>query len=1159
MDRRYGVEQRLCCRPVHQPPSSMSISAGTLRLELIRTIRGGLAVLACSLLLAACGSQLAPREVFPRTCRPVGGRVEATLSIPSANPGTLSIRVEERGVSVSATLDRDAASAATSPVERFGTIVLLTAAPLADTHIVTIRAQDSPDITGETCVSAVRIASADGGQARAQAAVAAAGRATQTHDWRSAFDQYRRAAREFDRAHLRRPAAEARHAMAELAYRRFDRKRDSYALTAEALAGYGPGIDPIFKGLLTALQGKALLDMPGGNVHAVAPTVRGLLSAARQYAIASGAGARELPRLDIMTGFLEYMLDDPARARDLFAQAARSCRMLKDWDCYAIASQNLALLAEASKNYAFALSAYGDALQALGPQIDPKVAADIWNNLGRLQGVVGLFSSSARSHAAAMREYAALGDCPGVRRTLVRSGSLLVQIGTLADAENYLQQAASLDCATLLASASAASNTTESAPSSAGHAQLCRHPVDASALATANRIVIFDALLSLGDLLMLEGENARAQRCFEAAGPYAADSRTQVRLANARGTLLLERNDSRRAQASFREALAVADKAALPATYEHRGAARLGVLKSALLAGGAAATLQDSLRALEFSVARGDIDQTVTSLRLISAGYRESRQAGRAASALQTAADLIEAVPIDELDGEKRATYLATQHTVFAELVDLFAAQAGSEQGMAWLAFATSERGRARSLRYAITQTTRDASSPLEAPPAARYRQLLREVVQLNSVSEGRQREDLLSELDAAALRETGPADSFDRNQLTQTLGQLDATLVEYAAGARDMFAFVIGSAGGVQLVQLGDRREIATAAGDLRDALRDPEAPPATVRSAAERLARLVLWPLTGKLSGRRLIFVPDDALHTVPFAALPWSANTADGLLLQHSESSVIPSALFLTRVHALSRVRGNAPRIELIGDPVFRISDWRRECAQASRADPIVDPAAELAAEPATKPRTRAVFDWTQELPRLPGSRAEVLMVARLARQSRPASRIETLLGCAAVPDALRRAAGEHVDLLHIATHARVDAQRPRLSALALTPEGTGDRPPSAFGLLDILALKLNSSLVVLSACETSRGRLLPGEGVLGPAQAFLQAGAAAVVASYWRIDDRKTSDFMEQFYRYLLLEHLPASVALHRAQLDAAADSSAYDWAAFALHGWPDASL
>jgi CHAT domain-containing protein len=137
--------------------------------------------------------------------------------------------------------------------------------------------------------------------------------------------------------------------------------------------------------------------------------------------------------------------------------------------------------------------------------------------------------------------------------------------------------------------------------------------------------------------------------------------------------------------------------------------------------------------------------------------------------------------------------------------------------------------------------------------------------------------------------------------------------------------------------------------------------------------------------------------------------------------------------------------------------------------------------------------------------------------------------------------------------------VDAQRPRLSALALTPEAGGSPATSAFGLLDILGLKLRSKLVVLSACDTSRGRLLPGEGVLGPAQAFLEAGSAAVLASYWRVDDAATASFMQRFYTHLFAEHLSAAAALRRAQLEAAHTSSPHTWGAFALYGWPDSSI
>jgi CHAT domain-containing protein len=267
---------------------------------------------------------------------------------------------------------------------------------------------------------------------------------------------------------------------------------------------------------------------------------------------------------------------------------------------------------------------------------------------------------------------------------------------------------------------------------------------------------------------------------------------------------------------------------------------------------------------------------------------------------------------------------------------------------------------------------------------------------------------------------------------------------------------------------------------------------------------------------------------------------------LVLQQAEITVIPSALFLMRVPRGASTHEEMPRLALVGDPVFRVSDWRRECTDTERE------------RKHTGPVSRSLA-WTEALPRLPGSRAEVTGIARLARESRPASHIETLVGCAAVPTALRKVAAPDVDLLHIATHARIDAQRPRLSALALTPESPSDHPASTFGLLDILGLKLNAKLVVLSACETSRGKLLPGEGVLGPAQAFLQAGSAAVLASYWRVDDEVTADFMQRFYRYLLVDRLSASAALRKTQLESAASGKTYEWAAFSLYGWPDSSI
>jgi CHAT domain-containing protein len=1105
----------------------------------------------------ALAATASPQPVLARQCLAIDSSHPIALALASAADGLLRVEVQERGISTVSSLKDDAATAAASPIDRLGTVVLAADVHRDERTEVDIQVDDSHDIRGEVCISAELIAPEDLVRRQAELDFAAGGRATRATQWATAFSRYLSSARRFDDLGLPRWAARARHAMAELAYLRFDRKRDAYALTGAALAGYGASADPALLGELATLEAKALLDMPEENIHAVEPAIRRWLTTAHRYDDASPYGAREVPRLDILRGFLEFLLDDPARSRQIFAQAAARCRELQDWDCYAMASQNMALLAEEDKNYSVSLTAYADALRLLPPELDPKLSADIWNNLGRLQGVVGLFNASERSHAAAMHAFAKLGDCLGVRRSLVRAGNLRVHVGNLADAQGDLERAASYSCPTLLASAAVPANQASADPvlelnrgRRDGHemAQVnmdhpCARPLDPAPLTTESKIVVFNSVLSLGNAAMMTGDAAEVWRCLDAAAPYAIDSRSQIRLANARGTAYLERKDPVAARAAFTRALRIADDAGLPATYEHRGPAQFGLVNAMLLAGKTAESLPSAYRALETSASRGDVESTITSLRLIAAGYRGSGQAARAIHVLQVAADLIEAVPIDELDGEQRATFLASQHTVFAELTDLYASQGGADDSTAWLGFDASERGRSRSLRYALNQETRNAGSPVLAPPAAKYQQLLSEVASVQHKAS--QPPELLDAIDRIALREGDHEQPIDRAQLARTLRQLGATLVEYASGPTGTLAFVVNN-DRVQVVHLGDTREIARATAQLRDRLRDTEAPQEEVREAAATLARLVLWPVTPFLREGRVVVVPDDALHTVPLAVLPWAADPNQHLVLQHAETAVIPSALFLMRVHPGASVHSDAPRLALLGDPVFRVSDWRRECTDTDQGRKHAGP-------------VNRTLAWTESLPRLPGSRTEVTSIARIARESRPRSRIETLVGCAAVPTALRKAADSDIDLLHIATHARIDAQRPRLSALALTPESPADSPASTFGLLDILGLKLNSKLVVLSACETSRGRLLPGEGVLGPAQAFLEAGSAAVLASYWRVDDEITATFMQRFYRYLLVDRLSASAALRKTQLESAASGNTYEWAAFSLYGWPDSSI
>lgn len=112
-----------------------------------------------------------------------------------------------------------------------------------------------------------------------------------------------------------------------------------------------------------------------------------------------------------------------------------------------------------------------------------------------------------------------------------------------------------------------------------------------------------------------------------------------------------------------------------------------------------------------------------------------------------------------------------------------------------------------------------------------------------------------------------------------------------------------------------------------------------------------------------------------------------------------------------------------------------------------------------------------------------------------------------------------------------------------------------------LPEIYHLDLNADLVVLSACETSKGDFKTGEGVMSLARGFAYAGVPSTVTSLWEVNERATSEIMQHFYKNIQA-HQPKDVALHQAKmtyLEQHPMSSPYFWAAFIPIGNTDALL
>jgi CHAT domain-containing protein len=161
----------------------------------------------------------------------------------------------------------------------------------------------------------------------------------------------------------------------------------------------------------------------------------------------------------------------------------------------------------------------------------------------------------------------------------------------------------------------------------------------------------------------------------------------------------------------------------------------------------------------------------------------------------------------------------------------------------------------------------------------------------------------------------------------------------------------------------------------------------------------------------------------------------------------------------------------------------------------------------------------------LPSLPGARAEAAAAARAFPGARLAAGAEA-------SEALLRDLAPSADILHLGVHALVNERLPLSSALVLAPDAEpGSGLLHAWEVME--SLRTRAELVVLSACDSGRGEVRAGEGLLGLTWAFQRAGARAVLASLWRVDDEAAAIFIAAFYRHLA-SGAEAAEALRRAQ-------------------------
>ncbi|WP_318214067.1 CHAT domain-containing protein [Streptomyces sp. SCL15-6] len=160
-----------------------------------------------------------------------------------------------------------------------------------------------------------------------------------------------------------------------------------------------------------------------------------------------------------------------------------------------------------------------------------------------------------------------------------------------------------------------------------------------------------------------------------------------------------------------------------------------------------------------------------------------------------------------------------------------------------------------------------------------------------------------------------------------------------------------------------------------------------------------------------------------------------------------------------------------------------------------------------------------------PPLPGARREAEgAVLRFARST-------LLTGAGARRDAVL-AALPGADVVHLATHGRIDPLRPLVSELVLADDET-------LKMAELLAQPLaDTRLLVLSACSLGQGGIffLGARPTGSLVQALLRTGVDGVVSSMWRAPDESSSLLIGRFYRlWRSGSHPHPAEALREAQL------------------------
>lgn len=592
-------------------------------------------------------------------------------------------------------------------------------------------------------------------------------------------------------------------------------------------------------------------------------------------------------------------------------------------------------------------------------------------------------------------------------------------------------------------------------------------------------------------------------------------------------------------------------------------------------------------RALELARKMHHHGGIVNALCGLARAYCDKGRFDQAAPHFEEAIETCETARRDMISPDWRTARSSIGHEVYLDYIRLLV-----EQNEFARALFFAERRKARVFLDLLAETRADVYQGVD--PAARNKQeaLARELrnlheqltaqlempeairdVDLVASLEARQREaELVYQINEAEIRRRNPRyasiitpDVWEVKRLQEELLDEKTVLMEYVLDEPKSWLFAV-SKSKLEVFPLPSKEKIETKADQLYEAIKNR----GEFISVAFDLYKALIKPAEEFILDKRLLIVPDEKLHFIPFATLLTAP-------IELSHSLRLADLPYLIRRNAIAYAPSASVAGFLESDRRQRSHTWRQELIAFAFSESLIVPKHEVTryklsalATALAHIRSSGVFNP------LPGTRKEVVRIASLLDDGVAHSltnsvnmydgkSVKIRLGPAATKAALLsffgpRAEPQPTRFVHFATHGVVDSVKPQFSGLLFNPGEEGDHFWQTF---EIFNARVPSDLVVLSACETGLGRVFSGEGLIGLARAFFYAGAASVCPTLWPVDDQSTADLMESFYSYLLKRRddnsssIDKAEALRQAQLDLIKRggelSHPYFWAAFVLIG------